>query len=127
MLHEKLLQWEVAQQMYAPLVATWRWERGLSLRAPTTDHVDAEDVESSHPEEYPLILPSSMAYAELAKYPHSIISSEIRLRIIQLGANLQDLRRLLRIKAGVYMNKKGNVTGQKGGTRAHDSISKFDK
>jgi hypothetical protein len=48
----------------------------------------------------------------------SLLSKERALRIAQMGMLLQELRRLLPIKASVYFDKRRNSVGQKGNTRS---------
>jgi hypothetical protein len=75
------------------------------------------------PETFDLLLPSSLP----PSHNLELASIELRLRTAQLDAILRDLRRLLRIKAGVYLHKKSNVVGQKGGTRANSLLTQFSE
>jgi hypothetical protein len=77
-------------------------------------------------ETFDLLLPSSetVIYNRLAS--QSLHDKEIRLRHAHLDTYLQELRRLLRIKSSAYVDKRKNVSGQKGGTRANSDIQKFN-
>ena len=67
------------------------------------------------PEEFQLLLPSQLpAQLQSTKYSR-LDEAERRLRLAKLESSLRDLKRLLRIKAAVYLHKKANNISQKGG------------
>ena len=77
------------------------------------------------PEEFELLLPSQLP-THLRRANHSrLLEAERRLRLAKLESSLRDLRRLLRIKAAVYLHKQRNNISQKGGTRAHTIMHRF--
>ena len=70
------------------------------------------------PEQYDLILPSSSISTSRKLASTSLREKEEKLRIAQLEGYLQELRRLIRLRACVYSDKKRNSRGQKSCTRS---------
>ena len=89
----------------------------------------AEDVvecDSNEAEHFELLLPSSSAMVSLPILSDSLIDKEKRLRETQLEILLRELRRLLRIKAAVYLDKKKNSFGQIANTRSVSNLSSYE-
>lgn len=78
------------------------------------------------PVSFDLLLPSALPGTVLSNCSPQIIVLERRLRLSQLEACLQTIRRLIRIKASVRLHKNSLRTGQKTGTRSHSILSEFD-
>lgn len=72
-----------------------------------------------------LLLPSALPSHVVAKCAPQIVLMERRLRLSQMETCLRDIRRLVRIKASVWINKGTRRTGQKSGTRSHAVLSEF--
>lgn len=70
------------------------------------------------PEQYDLILPSSSISTSRKLASTSLRGKEEKLRIAQLEGYLQELWRLIRLRASVYSDKKRNSRGQKSCTRS---------
>jgi hypothetical protein len=95
---------------------------------------DAEDAEdtSAFPlgtsaEDVELYLPShAKSIADSLASP-TLINKEFRLRKGRLEAHLKQLRRLLRIKAAVYIDKTANSVGQKAGTRSNTMLTEYTR
>jgi hypothetical protein len=96
------------------------------------DHFDTNDgapfIHSKRPETVLLRLPSTIPPStrlSLCLFETSAI--ETRLRTAQAYDSLSDLRRQLRIKSGLFLNKKKNIgPGQRINTRYREVIRRFD-
>jgi hypothetical protein len=72
-----------------------------------------------------LMLPSSLSPELLAKTSQSLIQKELRLRIGEMEATLAQLRHLLAVKTGVYLDKKASSRGQREGTRSAELLTSY--
>lgn len=78
-------------------------------------------------EEIDLFLPSNETCMRLGISTRSLLDKERRLRIGRIESHLTELRRLLRVKAGVAVDKRLNSVGQKGGTRSNTVLTEYRK
>lgn len=96
------------------------------------DDLDLEDAPSSslggvNAEIIDLMLPSHPVCIARGFASASLAGKEVKLRLARLDAHLSEIRRLLRIRASVYLDKKANSVGQKSGTRSHMVLSSYNK
>ena len=137
------------QATFAPRAARFR-DAGLAVesgqrtlaedatfaRSDEEDEVYTEDA-MRHIEEYgalgqtvetfDLLLPSANHSIQHQLAPISLINKERVIRQAQLEMQLQELRRLLRIKSSVYLDKMRNSVGQQGNTRSATKLSGFSR
>jgi hypothetical protein len=76
-------------------------------------------------ESFDLLLPSAKLSVEQNLAPAVLASKELEVRQVQLDMQLQELRRLLRIKASVFIDKLCNSVGQKHNTRSTTKLSSY--
>jgi hypothetical protein len=76
-------------------------------------------------EDVDLLLPSSRTSLEKKFASARMAEKERQLRVVRLESHLVELRRLLRIKASVYFDKKLNSVGQRAGTRSTTLLANY--
>lgn len=96
------------------------------------DDLDPEDHPTSNlsdvkAEVFDLMLPSGPVSVSHRFADESLAKRELKLRLARLEAHLSEIRRLLRIRASVYLDKKANSVGQKSGTRSHMLLTSYNK
>lgn len=93
------------------------------------DFLDGEDVEGfslgANTENLNLLLPSDSICIANCLSTGPLVEKESRLRLANMEVSLCELRRLLRIKASVYLHKKRNSVGQRSGTRSATLLSDY--
>jgi hypothetical protein len=149
-LQRRIARWILIQAQYMPCIVAWR--QRMDDLSPEDGSSNSTRVDDSHPdpnsanrgpvappsdvnavtvptesEKFPLLLPSGLHPTLMAACSTALLNKERRLRHAQLESILRDLRRLLRINAGVFNKKKQNVTGQKAGTRANTLMTQFER
>lgn len=78
-------------------------------------------------EDVDLLLPSSPTCLSYSLSSPSLTQIELRIRQARLEVHLTELRRLLRVKAGLNIDKRANSTGQKAGTRSTTALNEYAK
>jgi hypothetical protein len=78
-------------------------------------------------EHIPLYLPSSPVTTTQDFVTSTLRQKELRLRLGRIAAHLSELRRLLRVKTSVYLFKKGNMVGQRAGTRSTTLLANYTR
>jgi hypothetical protein len=76
--------------------------------------------------EIDLMLPSSLPRDLLKKTSPTLVQKELRLRKGQMESALAQLRRLVAIRAGLYLDKKASSRGQREGTRSTTLLQTYD-
>jgi hypothetical protein len=89
------------------------------------DMHDPDTSSAPLPENFTLYLPSDLPDYLRRKCNPSLLEKERVLRLAQIDGTLRELRRLLRIKAAVYLRSRHNVSGQREGTRLHTTLNHF--
>lgn len=148
-LGRQITQWLNWQAVHMPGVVTYRstylsdpsLPKPPSSKTRTADDSDEEETHISQAdilqesagfplgikaEAFDLLLPSNTACLERGFSTPSIREKERHLRLAQLENNLSELRRLLRIKASVFLDKKRHSVGQKGGTRSATLLADYE-
>jgi hypothetical protein len=123
-----------------PAVTTFRATHDVSppdIPVPSTEALDEDEdggtLEADIPvffattkaEVFDLLLPSSSPCASNGLSPKHLEEMELRLRLGRLEGHLTELRRLLRIRASAFLDKKANSTGQREGTRSHSLLADY--
>lgn len=92
---------------------------------------DAEDLtaysSAFNAEEVDLLLPSSPLSIANGFASPSLSQIEVRVRVGRIEVHLTEIRRLLRVKSGLNIDKRANSTGQKSGTRSNAVLSDYAK
>lgn len=131
----RIIAWFSVQAVFMPAAIAFRSSLGAGLSdIQRDDHNSDEDddedeaedkgvslVNGTKAEDIDLLLPSSPE--SLAT--KSLLDKECRLRICRVEVHLSELRRLLRVKAGVMADKKANSVGQRAGTRSNTVLSEY--
>lgn len=78
-----------------------------------------------NPEDFDLLLPSGLPSHLRATCDPDLLEKEKEIRIALLDTIICSLRKNLRLKAGLYKDKKHHQFGQKAGTRSNVAIEKF--
>lgn len=154
-LQRKIVKWCGIQSIYMPRVLEYRLagaatsERGSNggtSSAPATevnndedeDDDDEQDEENSgetkagplgmgdQPESFDLLLPSGLPRHLRSTCDQTLLEKEKQIRIASLETLLCSLRKLLRLKAGIYLDKKRHQTGQVACTRSNSELSTFN-
>lgn len=76
-------------------------------------------------EQVDLLLPSSPISIRQSFASPSLSNKEARLRVGRSESHLTELQRLLRVKAGVMVDKRANSVGQKSGTRSNTVLADY--
>lgn len=144
-LEQRITHWTHIQTLFMPRVTSYRnftptsASTDLSVAgAPTSsddpeDNLDAEDDSYSaclggvEAESFELMLPSHPTCIARQFADSRLAEKEVKIRLIRLEASLAEIRRLLRIRTSVYLDKKANSVGQKSGTRSHVMLTSYNK
>lgn len=135
-LGQRIVRWLRHQVHLMPDVTAYRGtpSGGINQDAARrwTNFLEGEDGPEIHDsplgtaaEIYDLLLPSNATCLALRLSPKSLLEKESRLRMANMDVALCQLRRFLRIKASVYLDKKRNSVGQKSGTRSATLLSDY--
>ena len=117
-LRRRLNSWMEARNLYMPQI---------SEDHATTSTESPHATSASHlPESMPLRLPSTLPASLQKSCSFNLAQIELRFRLAQAEDSLSELRRLLRIKMGLKHYKSKQIgASQRGGTRAHNLINRF--
>lgn len=110
----------------------------LSLPGPTNDDAFEEDAPADEPsngsstllenaESIDLLLPSDSVSISKDFATQSLVEAEARVRAGRLETHLTEIRRLLRVKSGLNLDKRANSVGQKAGTRSNSVLNDYAK
>lgn len=86
-----------------------------------------ENSSAFNAEEFDLLLPSSPLAIANSFASESLSQLEARIRAGRIEVHLTELRRLLRVKLGLNVDKRANSTGQKSGTRSNTILADYAK
>ena len=106
-------QWQHLQVLYMP---------GLAQYQRDTSDSPSPDNPSSYPEDWDLLLPSSIPTMKRQICIEGLPQIEERLQTAQCHDALESIRHILRIKARMVIFKNKNVRGQYSGTCSHAVI-----
>ncbi|TDL15288.1 hypothetical protein BD410DRAFT_732930, partial [Rickenella mellea] len=116
-LKHRIDQWRRIQAVYMPGVSSSLQDRNPSLDGRT----EAENAELS-----PLLLPSALQPSDrVAGCLPGLAEKEQRLRLAEAEDCIQQIRRLLHVKATLWQYKTVNVSGQRASTRTRSIIERF--
>ena len=101
--------WKTAQAVYMPQVPECLAGQDLLT---SFDVVDADEIDESKPELWPLLLPSQLSQDNRSSCHKGIVETERTLRLAQVQDNLVDLRRLRRTLRSLRTYFKSNVIGE---------------
>lgn len=98
------------------------------------DNIDPEDepcmtscLGGVDAEVFELMLPSHPICTARGFADARLTQKEVDVRLARLEASLSEIRRLLRIRTSVYLDKKAHSIGQKSGTRSHLMLASYNK
>lgn len=105
---------------------------------PTHDEAFEDDTPADEPssgsltllenaESIDLLLPSDPIINSKGFATQSLAAAEVRVRTGRLETHLTELRRLLRVKSGLNLDKRANSVGQKAGTRSNTILNDYAK
>jgi hypothetical protein len=147
-LGRKITSWLAYQGIFMPHVPVFRSANptlpresstspGHPTISPDDDEEEAEPEETAedattfplnlNAEDVVLYLPSHEASVNGSFAPPSLVNKEFHLRKGRLEVHLKQLRRLLRVKVAVYLDKAANSVGQRAGTRANTMLAEYNR
>jgi hypothetical protein len=139
----RITAWLGQQAVFMPQVTAFRASEPIpgmeesSIRRSGSAETDSHDRSSfedlsAYPlgmkaEHVPLYLPSSPVTITQDFATAALRQKELRLRLGRIATHLSELRRLLRVKSSVYLFKKGNMVGQRAGTRSTTLLANYSR
>lgn len=147
-LQQRLILWSTSQAYFMPCaVAHRQFSANSAPSFPNTSSASAtssddpcdtlEEEDSSRggsspfagdsPESINLLLPSDPISLSHKFADDDLLKKEAKVRVARLEAHLSELRRLLRIRTSVFLDKKAHSVGQKSGTRSAGLLSSYSK
>lgn len=119
-LQTAIRSWEPLRALYMPGLLQLQ----IDMMASPQPHLETNDV-STHPEDVPLWLPSSIPCSRLNNVCSPSLSlMEQKLRTAQCHDALDGLRHVLRVKTRMVLFKNKNIRGQRNGLRSRAVIDR---
>ena len=106
-LARRIKLWKTAQAVYMPQASGYL----VDEQGPPTS-VNADELDESKPELWPLLLPSQLSQDNRSLCYKGVVETEQTLRLAQVQDNLVDLRRLRRTLRSLRTYFKSNVIGE---------------
>ena len=106
-LARRIKLWKTAQAVYMPQASGYLTDE----QDPPTS-ADANELDESKPELWPLLLPSQLSPDNRSSCYTGVVETEQTIRLAQVQDNLVDLRRLRRTLRSLRTYFKSNVVGE---------------